>query len=170
MKRSQALTLALAIALIPFALTPACRAQKVSLPSLAKGPMRLMPKMPPSPLLRKFGKPVFGKVAPTAMGVSNSPTLGNQIAFMQQVNNQGNKNVANIYKACVSHPGACNGLASQASVSDAIQGVQNQSLINSQHQMVNQDVQTQAVGQTNCALTGGQVVWNNTLQRKECSR
>ena len=50
-----------------------------------------------------------------------------------------------------------------------IERQQNQSLINSQHQQVNQNIQTHAIGLTNCSISGGTVYLNRNTQQKECS-
>lgn len=97
------------------------------------------------------------------------PTAGyNPYSWMTHLNNVGNQQVAKMYYLCTHNPGACRGLADQQSLNQAIQGVQNQSLINSQRQQKNLDVQTHAVGQTNCAITGGTTRWNPTTQQNEC--
>jgi hypothetical protein len=75
-----------------------------------------------------------------------------------------------VHPLCISNPGTCNGLANQSSLTDAINGVQTQSLINSQHQAVNQNIKSLAVSQTNCAITGGQVMTNRTTGQKVCAR
>lgn len=192
MKRYFASTAAVALLAIPmtFISNPAW-AQKALVPSLGKVPTPLLRRMPKSlmerklmeklsPQLRaKFASQLMGKFPAhltgnrplAAMGASPLPSMGsNPAAWMTQINNQSNENVANIYKACISHPGACNGLASQSSLNDAINGVQTQSLINSQHQAVNQNIQSLAVSQTNCAITGGQVLTNRTTGQKVCAR
>src|ERR1700733_12106745 len=143
-------------------------AQKVVVPNVHRVPAPLLRRMPkrfteqiPQQLVGKIPPQLIGKIPPRLAGIptqlmgTNALTgMGsNPIAWMTHLNNVSNQNVANIYNACISHPGACNGLASQQSLNDAIQGVQNQSLINSQHQMVNQNIQTQAIGLTNCSVT-----------------
>jgi hypothetical protein len=156
-------------------LSTAAAAQKVKWPAKRTVPMPLMGKLP---LMRRLPIPGMGKIPMSLLGNNPMGLMGknpmglmanNPIAWMTHLNNVGNQNVANIYKACISHPGACNGLASQQSLNNAIQGVQNESLINSQHQMVNQNIQTQSVKQTNCAVTGGTVYWNRNTQQNECS-
>jgi hypothetical protein len=161
MKRYFASAAAVAL-LVNFAST-AASAQKAALPRMGRFPVPLVGKLP---LMGKLTGPLTGKLPQASLGklMGNNP-----YAWMIHLNNVGNQNVANIYKACITHPGACNGLASQQSLNNAIQGVQNQSLINSQHQQVNQNIQTQAIGQTNCAVTGGTVYWNRNTQQKECS-
>ena len=147
--------------------TTVASAQKVPLPGVNKGGMPVA-----GALIRrlhgngKFQLPLTGNLPQASLGklMGNNP-----YAWMMHLNQQSNQNVANIYKDCITHPGACNGLASQNSLQSAINGVQNQSLINSQHQQVNQGIQTQAIGQTNCAVTGGTVYWNRNTQRNECS-
>ncbi len=176
MKRYFAPIAAIAWLAIPFVYNVAL-AQKVVVPNVHRIPAPLLRRMPrtftekvPQQLMRRMPPRLVGKIPTQLIGTKpQTGMVGNDIAFMQQVNAQGNQNVANIYKACMSHPGACNGLASQQSLNDAIQGVQNQSLINSQHQMVNQNIQTQAIGLTNCSVTGGTVYLNRTTQQKECS-
>lgn len=156
-------------------LSTAAAAQSVKFPGTGKLPIPLMGKLP---LMRRLPIPGMGKIPTPLTGTNPMALMGknpmglmanNPIAWMTHLNNVGNQNVANIYKACITHPGACNGLASQSSLNSAIQGVQNQSLINSQHQMVNQSIQTQSVKQTNCAVTGGTVYWNRNTQQNECS-
>jgi hypothetical protein len=179
MKRYFTSTAAVALLAIPMTfLTNPAFAQK-SVPFKDRIPAPLLRRMPKGLVERKL----MGKLPPHLVGKLPSQLLGgnalggnalagmgsNPIAWMTHLNNVGNQNVANIYKACISHPGACNGLASQQSLNDAIQGVQNQSLINSQHQMVNQNIQTHAISQTNCSVTGGTVYWNKTTQQNECS-
>jgi hypothetical protein len=192
MKRYFASTAAVALIAIPLTgmFNPAW-AQKVLVPSMGKIPTpllrrmhdplkgkfademlrkRLMRKIPPK-LLGKFPAQLTGNSRLATAGASPLPSMdSNPAAWMTQINNQSNQNVANIYKACISHPGACNGLASQSSLNDAINGVQTQSLIDSQHQAVNQNIQSLAVSQTNCAITGGQVLTNRTTGQKVCAR
>ena len=148
-------------------LTTVASAQKIALRGMNRGPMPVAGEL----FRRLHGK---GKLGMPAIGNLPQASLAkltgnNPYAWMIHLNQQSNQNVANIYKDCVSHPGACNGLASQSSLENAINGVQTQSVINSQHQQVNQSIQTHAIGQTNCAVTGGTVYWNRTTQRNECS-
>lgn len=179
MKRYFTSTAAVALLAIPMTfLSNPAPAQKI-VPFKDRIPAPLLRRMPKGLVERKL----MGKLPPQLVGklptqllggnaLAGNPLAGmgsNPIAWMTHLNNVGNQNVANIYKACISHPGACNGLASQQSLNDAIQGVQNQSLINSQHQMVNQNIQTHAISQTNCSVTGGTVYWNKTTQQNECS-
>jgi hypothetical protein len=99
------------------------------------------------------------------------PSLGyNPIGFMTQMNNIGNQQVQQMFKLCATHPGACNGLATPQSLSNAIQGVQNQSISNAQHNLQNMNNQTRAISNTNCAITGGSVYYNNNTQQRECYR
>lgn len=147
--------------------TTIASAQKIALPGLNKGPMPAAGEL----FRRLHGK---GKLQMPLMGNLPQASLGklmgnNPYAWMIHLNNQGNQAVTKMFQNCISHPGACNGLASQSSLETAIQGVQTQSVINSQHQQVNQSIQTHAIGQTNCAVTGGTVYWNSTTQRNECS-
>jgi len=184
MKRYFASTAAVALLAIPLTvISSPAGAQKVLVPSMGKIPTPLLRRMP-GPLKGKLAqelmrKRLMGKISPQLLGKFPAQLTGNTalpsmasnpVAWMTQLNNQSNQNVANIYKACISHPGACNGLASQSSLNDAINGVQTQSLINSQHQAVNQNIQSLAVSQTNCAITGGQVLTNRTTGQKVCAR
>ncbi len=117
-----------------------------------------------------FSTGAAAQKAPLRMPPITMPSTGyNPYAWMTHLNNVGNRNVANIFKSCMSHPGACKGLASQQSLNDAIQRVQKQSLLNSGRQQLNQDIQTHSINQTNCAVTGGTVYWNRNTQQKECS-
>jgi hypothetical protein len=176
MKRYFAPIAAIAWLAIPFVYNVAL-AQRVVVPNVHRIPAPLLRRMPktfteriPQQLMGKIPPRLMGKIPTQLMGANALTGMGsNPIAWMTHLNAVGNQNVANIYKACITHPGACNGLASQQSLNDAIQGVQNQSLINSQHQMVNQNIQTHAIGLTNCSVTGGTVYLNRTTQQKECS-
>lgn len=99
------------------------------------------------------------------------PSMGyNPIGWMTQMNNIGNQQVKQMYTLCITHPGACNGLATPQSLSNAIQGVQQQSLSNAQHSLQNMKDTSRAVSNTNCAITGGSVYRNPDTQQKECYR
>jgi hypothetical protein len=99
------------------------------------------------------------------------PSIGyNPIGWMTKLNNIGNQQVQQMYKNCITHPGACQGLATPQSLSNAIQGVQNQSISNAQQQQRNMNSTTRSVSNTNCAITGGSVYWNRVDQQNECYR
>lgn len=99
------------------------------------------------------------------------PSMGyNPIGWMTQLNNIGNQQVQQIYRLCITHPGACKGLATPQSLNNAIQGVQQQSLSNAAHSQQNINDTTRAISNTNCAITGGSVYYNRVTQQKECYR
>jgi len=99
------------------------------------------------------------------------PSMGyNPIGWMTQLNNIGNQQVQQMYKNCITHPGACRGLATPQSLNNAIQAVQNQSISNAQQTQRNMNDTTRAISNTNCAITGGSVYTNRVTQQKECYR
>ena len=99
------------------------------------------------------------------------PSMGyNPIGWMTQLNRIGNQQVQQMYKLCITHPGACNGLATPQSLNSAIQGVQQQSISNAQHSLQNMNSQTRAISNTNCTITGGSVYYNRDTQQRECYR
>jgi hypothetical protein len=99
------------------------------------------------------------------------PSMGyNPIGWMTKLNNIGNQQVQQMYKMCITHPGACQGLATPQSLSNAIQGVQQQSISNAQHNLQNMNDTTRAISNTNCAITGGSVYYNRNTQQRECYR
>jgi hypothetical protein len=158
MKRHFASTAAVALLALPMTLlsNPAWAQKAAPFNQRIPAPLlrRMQKQLIERRLMAKLPPPLAGKLPTQLVGSNPLAAMGsNPFAWMTHLNNVGNQNVANIYKACISHPGACNGLASQQSLNDAIQGVQTQSVINSQHQMVNQNIQTHSINQTNCAVT-----------------
>jgi hypothetical protein len=99
------------------------------------------------------------------------PSTGfNPYAWMTHLDQVGRQQVQQMYKLCTQHPGACRGLATPESLSNAIQGVQQQSLSNAQHTQQNMQKTWNSVSNTNCALTGGVVRWNRDTQQNDCYR
>lgn len=99
------------------------------------------------------------------------PSTGfNPYAWMTHLDNVGRQQVNQIYNLCIHHPGACRGLATPESLSNAIQGVQQQSLNNAAHTQQNMQKNWNSISNTNCALTGGVVRWNRDTQQNECYR
>ncbi|HEX8814598.1 MAG TPA: hypothetical protein VF753_03780 [Terriglobales bacterium] len=112
---------------------------------------------------KKLAMPTVPNV--TGMPVSNV----NWASWMTNLNNAGNANVKKIYQACISHPGACRGLANSQSLNEAIQGVQQQSLSNSSQNLQNMLNISHTVSNTDCAITGGTLYWNRTTLQRDCS-
>jgi hypothetical protein len=105
------------------------------------------------------------------MSSPGMPSAGfNPYAWMTHLDQVGRQQVQQMYKLCIQHPGACRGLATPESVSNAIQGVQQQSLSNAAHTQQNMQKTSNSVSNTNCALTGGVVRWNRDTQQNECYR
>ncbi len=99
------------------------------------------------------------------------PSTGfNPYAWMTHLDNVGRQQVRQMYYLCVHHPGACRGLATPQSLSNAINGVQQQSLANAAHTQQNMQKTWNSVSYTNCAVTGGVVRWNQNTQQNECYR
>ena len=99
------------------------------------------------------------------------PSTGfNPYAWMTHLDNVGRQQVNQMYKLCIQHPGACRGLATPESLSNAIQGVQQQSLNNAAHTQQNMQKTWNSISNTNCALTGGVVRWNRDAQQNQCYR
>jgi hypothetical protein len=94
----------------------------------------------------------------------------NPYTWMTNLNNIGNKQVKQMYLLCMKNPGACKGLATPQSLNDAINGVQQQSLNNTTRTQQNMQDTTRSVSNTNCAITGGQVLLNTTTGRRDCYR
>ncbi|HXW89115.1 MAG TPA: hypothetical protein VEK33_01075 [Terriglobales bacterium] len=99
------------------------------------------------------------------------PATGfNPYAWMTHLDNVGRQQVRQMYALCIHHPGACRGLATPESLSNAINGVQQQSLNNSAHTQQNMQKTWNSISSTNCAVTGGVVRWNRATQQNECYR
>jgi hypothetical protein len=97
-------------------------------------------------------------------------TAFNPYAWMTHLDNVGRQQVNQMYKLCIQHPGACRGLATPESLSNAIQGVQQQSLSNAAQTQQNMQKTWNSISNTNCAVTGGVVRWNRDTQQNQCYR
>lgn len=105
------------------------------------------------------------------MPAAQMPSTGfNPYAWMIHLNNVGQQQVKQMYNLCIHNPGACRGLATPESLSNAIQGVQQQSLSNAAHTQQNMQKTSNSISNTNCAITGGVVRWNRDTQQNECYR
>lgn len=117
-----------------------------------------------------LGAATLGLLPAAAVAQSMPSMQYNPYAWMNHMNDIGNRQAQQMYYLCLHNPGACNGLATPQSLNDAINGVQQQSLYNSRQTQQNMRNSWQSVSQTNCAITGGHVYYNpNTLQN-ECYR
>jgi len=120
----------------------------------------------PKVLMPKLQMPKGQMPSPALM-----PSTGfNPYAWMTHLDQVGRQQVQQMYNLCIHNPGACRGLATPESVSNAIQGVQQQSLSNAQHTQQNMQKTSNSVSNTNCALTGGVVRWNRDTQQNDCYR
>jgi len=120
----------------------------------------------PKVLMPKLQMPKGQMPSPALM-----PSTGfNPYAWMTHLDQVGRQQVQQMYNLCIHNPGACRGLATPESVSNAIQGVQQQSLSNAQHTQQNMQKTSNSVYNTNCALTGGVVRWNRDTQQNDCYR
>jgi hypothetical protein len=99
------------------------------------------------------------------------PSTGfNPYAWMTRLDQVGRQQVQQMYNLCIHHPDACRGLATPESLSNAINGVQQQSVSNAQRTQQNMQKTSNSVSNTNCAVTGGVVRWNRDTQQNECYR
>jgi len=139
-------SLLLGVAMVTFSAHGAVAQNKVSIPKVQ------MPK---------------GQMSSPAL----MPSTGfNPYAWMTHLDQAGRQQAQQMYNLCIHHPGACRGLATPESLSNAIQGVQQQSLSNAQHTQQNMQKTWNSVSNTNCAITGGVVRWNRDTQQNECYR
>jgi hypothetical protein len=103
------------------------------------------------------------------MPLGQMPAAGfNPYAWMTHLDNVGRQQVNQMYNLCIHNPGACRGLATPESLSNAIQGVQQQSLSNAAHTQQNMQKTWNSISNTNCAITGGVVRWNRDTQQNDC--
>jgi hypothetical protein len=102
--------------------------------------------------------------------VAMPTTQFNPYTWMTQLNNIGNQQAKQMYNLCIHNPGACKGLATPQSLNNAINAVQQQSISNTTQTQQNMQNTWRSISNTNCAITGGSVLWNRTDQQKECYR
>ena len=144
-------SLLLSVAMVTFVASGAVAQSKLQMPKVQ------MPKAPTSK----------GQIPPQAL----MPSTGfNPYAWMTHLDQVDRQQVQQMYNLCIHHPGACRGLATPESLSNAIQGVQQQSLSNAAHTQQNMQKTWNSVSNTNCAVTGGVVRWNRDTEQNECYR
>jgi hypothetical protein len=91
-------------------------------------------------------------------------------SWMIMMNNISNQQVNQMLSLCMSNPGACNGLANQQTLEGAFNAVQQQSLNDVARTQQNMQDITRSISNTDCALTGGQVLLNPATQQYDCYR
>jgi len=144
-------SLLLSVAMVTFVASGAVAQSKLQMPKV---------QMPKAPMPK-------GQIPPQAL----MPSTGfNPYAWMTHLDQVGRQQVQQMYNLCIHHPGACRGLATPESLSNAIQGVQQQSLSNAAHTQQNMQKTWNSVSNTNCAVTGGVVRWNRDTEQNECYR
>lgn len=89
--------------------------------------------------------------------------------WMNYTNQVGNQQAIQMYSFCINNPGACDGLANQQSLQNAINRLQDQYQRNIQQTQRNFDRQFVTTQKTNCAVTGRTPYYNTYYNQWECN-